>query len=699
MNPVSQILNKKTQHTNRQPATGRFKVRRYRHRRRRHFRQTEQAPSKQIVLVGNPNVGKSALFGALTGKYVDVSNYPGTSVEITRGELELDGEVFTLIDSPGVNSLVPRSEDEMVTLNITTDPDVYGIIQVIDAKNLKRGLLLTYQLAALGFPLIVCLNIFDEAEERGIEINIPALQKAFGIEFISTVATENKGIEQLENAIKNMQTSHRMVKFHRMIEESSTRIEEQLSNNRLNPRGMALNIIASGGNSAQIFAPDDIKFQDFVKKEISALNKELPHSPGYEIQSTIINGVESQANRFIKLPKARLANIRDKLGYLTMHRWYGIPFIILVLFLLYELVGKFGAGVCVDFIEEKIFGGMEMVDGNPQFHGLINPAFIRILTPINHGALGNFIYDMLVGEYGVITIGLTYSIAIVFPVVTLFFIFFGLLEDSGYLPRLTVMSNKLFHRMGLNGRAVLPMVLGLGCDTMATFTTRILETRKERRIATLLLALGIPCSAQLGVVLGMMSEISFILLLVVLFTVAVQLFIVGYGASKILPGKTPPLIVEVPPLRIPKYKNILFKTFFRVRLFMREAVPLFILGTLVLFLLDRMHTLQILERAAAPVISGMLSLPEEATQAFIVGFLRRDYGAAGLFRLADQGIINHIQITVGITVMVLFVPCLANYFVMIKERGLGTATLMSVFIIIYSILVGSLLNIILRIFL
>jgi ferrous iron transport protein B len=240
------------------------------------------------------------------------------------------------------------------------------------------------------------------------------------------------------------------------------------------------------------------------------------------------------------------------------------------------------------------------------------------------------------------------------------------------------------------------MVMGLGCDTMATFTTRILESKKERTIATLLLALGIPCSAQLGVVLGMMSAISMGMLLIVLITVLMQLLIVGYFASKFLKGEPSPLLTEIPPLRLPKMKNIYFKTYFRVKWFMQEAVPLFVLGTLVLFLLEKLALLSAIECFASPVITGLLQLPPASVQAFIVGFLRRDYGAAGLFHLAQTGLMNNIQITVGITVMILFVPCLANFFVIIKERGLRTAILISSFIVVYAILIGGMLNLILR---
>ena len=258
------------------------------------------------------------------------------------------------------------------------------------------------------------------------------------------------------------------------------------------------------------------------------------------------------------------------------------------------------------------------------------------------------------------------------------------------------MSNKIFKKIGLHGRAVLPMVLGLGCDTMATLTTRILDTRRERIIATLLLALGIPCSAQLGVILGMLGSMSPKALIIVIVTVVLQLLIVGYLAAKVLPGKSSDFLSEIPPLRIPKLYNIIVKTYYRVKWFMKEAVPLFMLGTFILFLFSKLGLLEIIEQGIKPVVSGILGLPDKTAEAFLVGFLRRDYGAAGLFKLAGEGYLNLHQITVAISVMILFVPCLANFFVIIKEQGIKRATLMTVFIFAYAILIGGLLNLFLQ---
>ncbi|MBI5810234.1 MAG: ferrous iron transporter B [Deltaproteobacteria bacterium] len=258
------------------------------------------------------------------------------------------------------------------------------------------------------------------------------------------------------------------------------------------------------------------------------------------------------------------------------------------------------------------------------------------------------------------------------------------------------MVDKIFKLMGLNGKAVLPMVLGLGCDTMATMTTRILETKKERVIVTLLLALGVPCSAQLGVILGMLSSVSMAAAAVWAGVVLSIIFTVGFLASKVLPGEASDFILEIPPMRVPQFSNIVLKTLVRVEWYLKEALPLFILGTFTLFVLDKTRALGALERLASPVVKGFLGLPVEATQAFIVGFLRRDYGAAGLLALQKNGMLDPLQVVVSLVTITLFIPCIANLFMIIKERGVKAAVWMTAFIFPFAFLVGGVLNQVLR---
>jgi ferrous iron transport protein B len=275
---------------------------------------------------------------------------------------------------------------------------------------------------------------------------------------------------------------------------------------------------------------------------------------------------------------------------------------------------------------------------------------------------------------------LAYSLALVLPIVGTFFLAFGVLEDSGYLPRLAVMVNRLFKSMGLNGKAVLPMVLGLGCDTMATLTTRILETKRERLIVILLLALGVPCSAQLSVVMAMLSGLSLPAVLIWAGVVLGVIALVGRLAAAVLPGRGSDFVLELPPLRAPKIGNIVVKTLARIEWYLKEAVPLLVLGTLILFAADRLRLLGALERLAEPVVTGWLGLPRETATAFVVGFLRRDFGAAGLFELARHGRLSPEQIVVSMVTITLFIPCIANFFMIVKERGWKTALAIAAFI-------------------
>ncbi len=640
---------------------------------------------KSVILVGNPNVGKSVIFGLLTGKYVTVSNYPGTSVEIAEGIINLPGggeENIKVIDSPGVNSLIPKSEDEQVTRNILFRSQDAGIIQVVDTKNLKRALLINSQLADMGFPMVLVLNMYDEAEERGIAINTERLSSLLGIEVIPTVATERRGLRQIRKSLARFSHQQQRVTFHPAIEAAVEALSELLPESGIARRFVALNLLA--GDTAllahlQVGSPDlDLAG---IEEIIDRTKKAFRNPLGYEILQHRQAWVDSVFQECGQVEGKVRSSGRETLGNLAMHPVYGVPILLVLLYIMYLLVGRFGAGVCVDYLESVVFG--EWV--TPFVTGLIDA-----LLPVP------FIHDALVGEYGVLSVGLTYSVAIVLPVVSFFFIFFGLLEDSGYLPRLTVMSNRIFKKIGLNGRAVLPMVLGLGCATMATLTTRILNTKRERIIATLLLALGVPCSAQLGVIMGLLGGISLKALVIVAVTVMMQLLIVGYLAAQVLPGKSSEFLIEIPPMRIPKMSNILMKTYYRVKWFLKEAVPLFMLGTFLLFVLQRLGAITWIERGMAPVVQGLLDLPGKSAEAFILGFLRRDYGAAGLFRMAEKGELDLIQLTVSTTVMVLFVPCLANYLVMIKEHGKQKALYMVSFIVVYAVLAGGALNLVLR---
>ncbi len=407
----------------------------------------------------------------------------------------------------------------------------------------------------------------------------------------------------------------------------------------------------------------------------------------------------------LKKPDDRASTPGQLLGRLTLWPVSAIPIVIVALWLIYIIVGRFGAGVVVDFVEGKLFGSPIEASGGfdislpvpfaersihflkVPFDGLnyyLANAMSRVLEP------DGFVYRVFMDpDAGLISVGIRYSIAIVFPIVFFFFLAFAVMEDSGYLPRLSLLVDRLFRAMGMNGKAVLPMVLGLGCGAMATLSTRILDTRKERIIATLLLALAIPCSAQLGIIAAVLSQVSWLAVIIYLCVVVSQLFIVGSIASRVIPGRTSSFLIELPPIRRPQIRNVLLKTLLRLRWFVTEAVPLFLVGTLALFLSTEMGLLRLVERLLSPATVGVLGLPAETARGFLLGFLRRDYGAVALFDMFREGTVAPGQIIVALVVITLFVPCLPAFLVIIKERGVRTAFLIMGFIIPYAFAVGA----------
>lgn len=639
-----------------------------------------EAEDRTLLLVGNPNVGKSAIFGHLTGSYVTVSNYPGTTVEIIHGSATLEGARWEVIDTPGINTLIPQSEDEQVSRDMLLKGSFDAVVQIGDTKNLRRSLLITLQLAEMGVPFMLVLNMQDEARSAGIDVNVEALSEILGVPVVSTIATEKKGISALVDRLRRVRTSAWSCTYPAGIQRAVAAIEPLLPEDaRLSRRSLALMLLAGDETLLSwVRTQVDAGALERIDEVRRRLKGEFPTGIGFAINQARLAATDRVVDRvFTQQARTTGPVWLQKVGDWSSHPIWGIPFLLLVLLAAFELVGVFGAGTLVDWLEGTFF------------QKWLNPGatvLIDALVPIP------IVHDFFVGEYGIITMALTYSVAIVLPIVGTFFIFFGVLEDSGYMPRLAVMVNRIFRRMGLNGKAVLPMVLGLGCDTMATMTTRIMETRKERLIVTLLLALGVPCSAQLGVILGMMGGLGLGATAVWLGTVLLTLFMVGYLSSKILPGQSSDFVLELPPIRIPRLENVAIKTIARIEWYLKEAVPLFILGTIILFVLDRIGLLSVIQQIASPVVQGALGLPAKATNAFLVGFLRRDYGAAGLFDLYQSGQLDPVQTVVSLVVITLFIPCIANFLMIIKEQGIKTALLMSAFIFPFAVGVGILLR-------
>ena len=628
-----------------------------------------------ILLVGNPNVGKSALFNKLTGRYVTVSNYPGTTVEVAHGHCPALGHDIEIADTPGMYSLLPITDEERVASDMLFSGRVRVVVHVVDAKNLDRMLGLTLQLIETGLPVILALNMIDEARTLGILIDEKKLSAQLGIPVIPTVSITGEGLAALT---AHLRTPPPLSMFRTecgsIIEHALIAISGHLSPaSPIAPRARAgLLIQGDLRERERLVQEKDEKAAAAVLEIVAATHTKLNHSPHYYVTLALRTHVSQLLAECLSTPDRPSHRLRTLLESLCTSPWTGYPLMAFVLyFALYQFVGQFGAGTCVNFIENTVF----------KTHVL--PWAIQAVqntvpwTPVR---------DLLVGEYGVITLGLRYAIAIILPIVGTFFLAFAILEDSGYLPRLALLVDRGFKRMGLNGRAVIPIVLGFGCDTMATLVTRTLETTRERIICTILLALAIPCSAQLGVILGLLAA-NPAALAIWAGVVLVIMLVVGYLAGKLLPGERPMFYMELPPLRLPTLGNVFVKTYSRMVWYFREILPMFILASLLIWIGQITNIFQLLIRGIEPIVRA-IGLPNEAAVAFLFGFFRRDYGAAGLYDLQKAGGMTVHQLTVAAITLTLFLPCVAQFLVMQKERGTKVTLWISLGVLLTAFAVG-----------
>ncbi len=643
-------------------------------------KQLDYIEKDKIILVGNPNVGKSVIFGLLTGKYVTVSNYPGTTVEVSRAFSRFGKKKYLVIDTPGTNSLIPQSEDEKVTRDILLEEEAEIVVQVADSKNLRRGLSISLQLSEMEIPFVLDINMIDEARSRGIYIDAKKLSQLLGTEVIPTVATRRQGINQLVKSIANPVKPNVTVDYGENIESVIHRIQDLVSEKEKITRLIAIMFLAGEHGIEKWFSG---RFGMDALEKAESIRHSLQSGYSSPLSYIINKRRMAKVDEILKEVQtkdemARGNNFAQTFGRLSMHPVWGIPILLMILYLTYKIVGEFGAGTCVDFLESVVFGEY------------VNPFLAKIVNSITDS---QFIREFLIGEYGLFTMAFTYAIAIVLPIVGFFFLIFGLMEDSGYMPRLAIMVNRIFKTIGLNGTAILPMILGLGCATMATLTARILPSKKERVIVTLLLALAIPCSAQLGVIFGGTSTISPWATVIWAAVIIFVIFVVGFVSSIVIPGNKSDFILETPPIRMPKVSNIVIKTFARLEWYLKEAVPLFMLGTIILFTLEKLGALTMIQNAAAPLVVNLLGLPKEVAGAFVMGFLRRDYAAVLIVKEAN---LDPVQMLVALVTITLFVPCIANMFIMIKERGIKTAAAIVSFIFVFAFLFGGLFNFLLH---
>ena len=629
----------------------------------------------RLVLVGAPNVGKSALFGRLTGIYAVVSNYPGTSVEVTRGRVAAGERHLEVIDTPGMYGMLSVTEEERVARRVAIGGEPQTIIHVVDASHLERSLPLTLQLLSLGGPVVLACNLLDEARGARRAPDLSLLAERLGIPVVGTVATTGEGVAELMTvalAARPPRDGWALPEPFRALvarlAAADGRLAAELALSGDEEAAAALELEAPG-RWAGARAERDQRWggaEGFAVAVATARRR---------MALALLDGVVPASAL-----DGGLTGSRRPLDRIVLSPWTGFLLVALVLYFgFYKFVGGFGAGTAVDWIDRVVFG---------RYLTPAAAAVARALIP------WTAVRELVTGPYGLLSLGVRYAVAIVLPIVSAFFLVFALLEDSGYLPRLALLLDRALKRVGLSGRAVIPLVLGFGCNTMATLVTRTLETKRERLIATLLLALAIPCSAQLGVVLGILSiwpgAVAIWALVLVLVFLAV-----GRLAALFLPGEPPSFYLELPRLRLPRPGNVLRKTGARVRWYFAEILPLFLLASVLLWAGDLTGVLAKATALLVPLVR-LIGLPAAAAPAFLYGFFRRDFGAAGLYELARAGLLSPSALTTAAVTITLFVPCIAQFLVMRKERGLKVALSVLVAATTIAFAVGGLVGWLLR---
>lgn len=567
----------------------------------------------KILLMGNPNVGKSGIFSRLTGVRVMVSNYPGTTVGYTQGQMKINEKTADIIDVPGIYTLESTCQADDVALKMLDEGDV--VINVVNATNLERNLYLTLQLLEKNIPVVVALNMWDDTAHRGINIDVPKLQKMLGVPVIPTSAITGQGIKAL---VQNLPQAK----------------APQLSPQERDERWATIGKII---------------------KEVQTLSHR--HHRWYE----------SLAD----------ATVQPLTG---------------VLLALVILAASF---FVVRFIGETLIGFVF----DPLFENFWAPVLLRLSDLL---ANTEFLSNILIGKlidgqidfvqsFGLLSSGLYVPFAMVLPYIVSFYFMIGILEDTGYLPRLAVLMDTIMHRLGLHGYAIIPTLLGFGCNVPAIMGTRVLESKRERFIAATLISIAVPCAALQAMIFGLVGErgIQYVILVyTVLFIVWIILGLVLRFSAR---GFTPELLIEIPPYRIPQWRAFLQKLWMRVYGFLVEAIPIILGAILVINVLYMLGVFDAIANFTAPVITGIWGLPKEAVTAIAIGFLRKDVALGMLAPLA----LSTGQLVVGSVVLAMFFPCIATFAVLIRELGIINMLKAAGIMIASSLIIGGILNLIL----
>ena len=630
-------------------------------------------PVKKIAIVGLPNTGKSQVFNNLTGEYTLVANYPLTTIEMKRTKCDIGGESCEVIDTPGLHCLYIHSEEELKVRDMIFKeaPDI--IIQCIDANQLKQSLTLTADLLELGIPMVISLNAIDETARRGVWIDSDRLSHLLGVPVVESIAVNGLGTGELEGAISKARRGNWSLKYGEIVDSGISAIVSELPEEMSFKRKVAsLLLLADPFLTDYLIEKYGREKVTRLQKEVNRIRREFKGDFGRAINNKRSQWVDEIAENATKKQKVTPGEFSKVFGRLSRHPIFGLPILAFFLVTTYLLVTHVAGFL------DKILSVV-----------LLDPTvgYITRLLP------SGFWNEFLVGEYGILTLGLFNAIVTILPILSVFFLMFGFLEDIGYIPNLCVLTKRIFARIGLTGKSIMPLILGFGCKTMATLTTSGLRSRKEKFIAVYLIAFAIPCSAQMGVDMAIFGRIGFKAFLIGYSALAVVELCAGLALNKIIKDEDKSdYIQELPAIRVPSLKAIATKTYYRLYWFLKEAVPIFIIAAAALFLLDKTGVLDLTKTLMRPIVEGWLGLPRNIVDVLILAIARHEAAAGLTLRMVDAGELNYIQCIVTVVITTMFVPCFANIVAMCKQMGIKTGLAMAFAINISAFILAGILN-------
>lgn len=635
---------------------------------------------RTIAIIGNMNVGKTTLFEKISGADITSMNVPGSTVSLSMSRIK--EKTIQLIDTPGTYSVLSNNEEERISrdvlLSLNKDHNIDGAIHVADAKNLKRSIALVLEYAEYGIPMLLDINMADDMASHGIEIDYHKLSNILGIDVCVSIATEGIGVKEIESKLESMRIPNRIMQYSTGIKEFIDITRKILSDNAgsIPPQGIALLLLAKDQCVEKHIGA---VYGERIRSRLTSLAREYREEDTGNVGIRLIRLYNRKAQEIVDEVQTVKRPLETPLvvrfGDYCTRLSTGIPIAVAVVALMYLFVGSFGATFLVDKVNALLLRGL-LIPFTDEIVALIPNAFIR---------------DMLIDrDFGILPSGIFLALGLVLPVLFCFYLFFGLLEDSGYFPRISFLLAKVFKIIGLNGKGVMPLTMGFSCVTMAILTTRMLDTKKERIVATFLLLLGFPCAPLIAVMFVLFDKMPVRAVFALLAIIFAQIVLAGVVVGRIVPGNRSPLIMEIPAMRIPSPFHIIRKASYRTYFFIKEAIPVFVLASCVVFIFNRLGGLAMLEDSLRPLMNGFLGLPEKSVQVFIKTMIRRENGATELIHLSSG--FTNLQLIVSLFVMVNLVPCINSLLVIIKERGFGVASAIVTSILVYAIVAGGVLN-------